>query len=134
VCGTLGTCAGSAGCVPAGAKYCLSSPGVAACPAGFPVHYLLDPLGSFHDGRSCTACTCGAWQQPGCVGGADFWDGTACGGSAYGVPAGSNCFPTAGFNGMSANVALQPTGSCPPSSSVPTGAVTADQATTICCQ
>jgi hypothetical protein len=35
---------------------------------------------------------------------------------------------------VSANVALQVVGSCSASTSVPMGAVTADQPTTICCQ
>jgi hypothetical protein len=134
VCETPETCAGGLACIPAGAKYCVSSTSTLTCPPGFPVHYLLDPLGSFHDMRTCTACTCGPWQQPGCAGGADFWTAGGCTGSQFGVPADGICQDTSTFQGITTDLHLQVLGGCTPSSSVPTGTVTADNATTICCQ
>jgi hypothetical protein len=55
-------------------------------------------------------------------------------GTQFGVPADGTCQDTSTFPGMAADLALQPVGGCTPSGSTPTGAVTADNPTTICCQ
>jgi hypothetical protein len=128
-------CPSGTGCVPAGAKYCVLAAGALSCPPGFPQRYILDPTASFQDGRGCTPCTCGPWVNPGCQGGADFYDAPGCGGNGFGVPANGACMDTSAFPIMSANlVNIQPSGGCLPSDSQPTGTVTAKVPTTVCCQ
>jgi hypothetical protein len=134
LCEMPSTCSAGLGCVPTGAKYCVSRTGSVQCPAGFSTRYLLDPAGAFNDTRGCTGCTCGAWQNPGCDGGAVLFDSTGCGGNQFGVPAQGTCEPLNGFQAKTANIALQATGGCLPSNPTATGQVTAQNPTTVCCE
>ena len=134
VCGTTSTCSPDVACAPPGSQLCIEIAGAVDCPAGFSTHYILDSSGTFVDGRTCTACTCGQWQQPGCIGGAQLWDAGGCTGSFFGVPAQGTCENVGTFKAVSAGLALQPAGTCTHSTSVPTGSVSSVKPTTICCQ
>jgi hypothetical protein len=71
----------------------------------------------------------------GLPGGADVWDGPNGAGNFFGLPASGACLDTSTFAGASLNlVNIRPRGGCVPSDSTPTGKVTADQPTTVCCQ
>jgi hypothetical protein len=131
---------GQGQCVPAPvpfeARACVLKQGATACPgAGYSV--ALTYYANADDSRGCSACACGSPTGVDCDMNAhvELWETTGCdGGSTQALtPVPSGCVaPPVKMQG--ATFQSTPTGgSCPPNGGQPTGTITPQGPTTICC-
>lgn len=122
-------------CLPpreSGERLCVYVEGEATCPAAFPVP-LATAEGST-DGRSCTACTCGAIDGS-CGGGISVISSCSGGGSTilYADVGVGACTPAVSAATPHAFANFTPTATCPPSTTAPAGEVTPTTVRTVCC-
>ncbi|MGH7440292.1 MAG: hypothetical protein ACRENE_31755 [Polyangiaceae bacterium] len=126
-------------CVPVASTpfephFCVLMAGTNPCPAGpYSVQHLY--YGAFKDNRSCPPCTCSAPSGIDCNSSGSVTTGSS--GTCHGTTAMTSlspgaCIPIAGV--ASVQVTTAPTGgSCMPDGGQPTGTVTPQGSTTICC-
>jgi hypothetical protein len=114
---------------PPGWRSCVYSPGDVACPAGsYSARHVY--YGSATDDRGCAPCSCGAPTGVTCAATVMIGCGTA--GQTFAVPTSCTSLTDPG----SVQVVSAPAsggGSCAPSGGEPTGSVSAESPTTICC-
>lgn len=111
---------------------CIAKRGQASCPATFPNAHTA--YATIVDTRACSACTCGTPTGATCTGAIATFATSTCG-SATGTAAFDTCVPYDARGRITATSAASATGgACAPSGGAPTGTVTADDPTTICCR
>lgn len=133
--GTPVGCGDAQVCVPpreAGERLCVYVDGDAACPPAFPVS--LATAEDATEGRSCSACSCGAIEGS-CGGAINIASSCAGGGGTIlyaSVGVGSCTVPVSAPTPY-ASANFVPTATCPPSATAPTGEVTPTTVRTVCC-
>lgn len=129
-----GSCGAGATCMPktfAPYETCVYSPGDVACPtAGYTKKLLV--YEGFTDGRSCSACTCGAASSS-CKGQVTFT--SACSGTPvlYSTISGCGAPLVDVSTTQNGTYTPAPSGTCPPSTSTPSGTVATTGESTVCC-
>lgn len=134
--------------LPEGFAHCVSLPGVHACPEGWKAKELVaydDDTAGAIDGRSCTACECGAPIGGGCLAHVRTFEDGACSKLIYDDPISSFSLDAQCTNLALAGLAIGSKeitppeyipGACASSGGEPTGAVVPnpERAVTFCCR
>ncbi len=114
---------------PFGASLCIYKAGDSQCPPSYPNKHVFDD--NVVDTRGCGQCTCGVGSGT-CNATSKVYSAAMCGGSSTTVPNNGVC--TAGAGGVSMDVTVTKSGSCPPGGGMPTGTVVPGVIkTTVCC-
>jgi hypothetical protein len=132
-------CTAGQECVPAApggfeTHFCVTKAGSNSCPAGFPTQHLY--YADVSDNRACGPCSCDPPTGVDCNanGRVTTWGNNMCtanqGASASPLPSG--CMTASATHGL--GFTTTPTGgSCAPTGGQPTGSVSPQTITTICC-
>ncbi len=119
------------------AKYCTAKLGSHACPSSYSNKHTL--YTSVNDTRGCTTCSCGSPSPGTCTGVFEDHLGSGCGGKATKFTTTCTPVPESSASGsevrsVSVSGIVGGGGTCPPSSTSPSGSVTKSGLATVCCQ